>query len=57
MSKGFGKVSPPPTWGTLKKFKRSVLEEFEALDDPKVKRQPQHLLIDLVTRSDIGHNM
>ena len=27
----------------------SVLEEFEALDDPRVKRQPQHLLIDIIT--------
>ena len=49
MSKGFGTVSEPKINPTLKKFKRSVLEKFDALDDPRVKRQPRHLLIDIVT--------
>ena len=49
MSKGFGApISSPPS-ATIKKLKRSVIKEFEALDDPRVKREPKHLLVDIVT--------
>ncbi|NER40130.1 MAG: ISAs1 family transposase [Oscillatoria sp. SIO1A7] len=49
MSKGFAPLAQPALSPTLKKLKRSVIEEFEALDDPRVKREPQHKLIDIVT--------
>lgn len=48
MSKGFAKVvkqSPPKI---IKKLKRSILQEFERLKEPRSKREPKHLLIDLV---------
>ncbi len=34
---------------SIKKLKRSVIKEFERLEDPRVKREPKHLLSDLVT--------
>ena len=48
MSKGFAEVvkSNPPQ--IIKKLKRSVLQEFERLEDPRIKREPKHLLIDIV---------
>jgi hypothetical protein len=48
MSKGFAKLvkqSPPKI---IKKLKRSVIEEFGRLEEPRTKREPKHLLIDLV---------
>lgn len=48
MSKGFAKVvkqSPPKI---IKKLKRSILQEFERLEEPRSKREPKHLLIDIV---------
>ncbi len=50
MSKGFGppslplsKSSPTPT------LKHTMLDEIKNLDDPRTKRNPLHLLIDIVT--------
>ena len=48
MSKGFAKVVKPNPPQIIKKLKRSVLEEFERLEDPRIKREPKHLLIDIV---------
>jgi predicted transposase YbfD/YdcC len=48
MATGFGLPplsSPSPT---AKKLKQSVMKLFEALDDPRVKRKPEHLLVDIV---------
>ncbi len=48
MSKGFAEVVKPNPPQIIKKLKRSVLQEFERLEDPRIKREPKHLLIDLV---------
>ena len=48
MTTGFGVPpisSPSPT---AKKLKQTLSQQFEALDDPRVKRKPEHLLVDLV---------
>jgi hypothetical protein len=49
MSKGFGPLPPSPLSRSIKKLKWSVIKEFERLEDPRVKREPKHLLIDIVT--------
>jgi predicted transposase YbfD/YdcC len=49
MSKGFGASTSSPPSATIKKLKRSLIREFEALEDPRVKREPKHLLLDIVT--------
>ena len=49
MSKGFGPLPLSPLSPRIKKLKRSVIKEFERLEDPRVKREPKHLLIDIVT--------
>jgi hypothetical protein len=49
MSKGFGPPPPSPLSRSIKKLKWSVIKEFERLEDPRVKREPKHLLIDIVT--------
>ncbi len=48
MSKGFAEVVKPNPPQIIKKLKRSVLQEFERLEDPRIKREPKHLLIDIV---------
>ena len=47
MSTGFTPPSSAPST-TAKKLKQSLIKPFEALDDPRVKRQPEHLLVDIV---------
>ena len=49
MSQGFGSVVKPSPSPTLKRLKGIILEEFKGLDDPRVKRESLHLLIDIVT--------
>ena len=49
MSKGFGASPTPPISSSSKKLKRTVIDEFKGLDDPRVKREPKHLLVDIVT--------
>ena len=51
MSKGFGTPTSSPPSATIKKLKRSVVKQFEALDDPRVKREPKHLLVDILAIS------
>ena len=48
MATGFGvpPVSAPSP--TAKKLKQSLIKQFEALNDPRVKRKPEHLLVDIV---------
>lgn len=48
MATGFGTPpgSPPPP--TAKKLKQSLSKQFQALSDPRRKRKPDHLLLDLV---------
>jgi predicted transposase YbfD/YdcC len=48
MSKGFGTPASVPPRATINKLKRSLHEQFESLEDPRV-RQPEHLLLDIVT--------
>lgn len=47
MSKGFGTPASVPPSATIKKLKRSLIKQFESLEDPRV-RQPEHLLLDIV---------
>lgn len=48
MSQGFASSSaaPPPT--RIKSLKSTILDEIKTIDDPRTKRQPDHLLVDLV---------
>jgi predicted transposase YbfD/YdcC len=48
MSKGFSCSAPSAPSATAKKLKQSLIERFEALEDPRVKRQPEHWLVDIV---------
>ena len=48
MSKGFGTSTSSPPSPTAKKLKRIIIKQFEALEDPRVKRKPDHLLIDII---------
>jgi len=48
MAKGFGCSAPSAPSATAKKLKQGLLQRFEALEDPRVKRQPEHLLTDIV---------
>ena len=45
----FAPRSLSPLSPSIKKLKRSVIKEFERLEDPRVKREPKHLLSDIVT--------
>ncbi|WP_293094203.1 ISAs1 family transposase [Moorena sp. SIO3I6] len=49
MSTGFGAPSISPPSVTLKKLRLRVLKEFERLDEPRVKRQPQQKLVEIIT--------
>ena len=48
MSKGFA-ASPPSVCSTQSQsFKSTILDEIKSLDDPRKKRKPDHLLVDIV---------
>ncbi|NEQ08579.1 MAG: ISAs1 family transposase [Moorea sp. SIO1G6] len=49
MSIDFSAPTPSPLSTQMKQLKHSVINQFEALDDPRVKREPKHKLVDLVT--------
>ncbi len=49
MTKGFAPVPPPTVSTSVKRFKRTILDELNGLDDPRNKREPKHLLSDIVT--------
>ncbi len=49
MAKGFAPVPPTTVSASVKRFKRTILDELKGLDDPRNKREPNHLLSDLVT--------
>jgi hypothetical protein len=48
MTTGFAQSSAPNHSPTTQKLKQSLSEHFKALDDPRIKRKPDHLLIDIV---------
>jgi hypothetical protein len=48
MATGFAAPPAPAPSPTDKKLKQSLSEHFQALDDPRVKRKPAHLLVDIV---------
>jgi predicted transposase YbfD/YdcC len=48
MATGFAPSFAPTPSPTTQKLKRSLSENFKALDDPRIKRKPDHLLIDIV---------
>ncbi len=48
MSKGFAASSVSPPSPTAQKFKQTLQQQHKALEDQRVKRQPKHLLIDIV---------
>ncbi len=49
MAKGFAPIPPPNVSTSFKRFKRTILDELKGLDDPRNKREPKHLLSDIVT--------
>ncbi len=49
MTKGFAPVPPPTVSASVKTLKRTILDELKGLDDPRTKRKPNHLLIDIVS--------
>lgn len=48
MTTGFAPSLAPAPSPTTQKLKQSLSEHFKALDDPRIKRKPDHLLIDIV---------
>ena len=48
MATGFGTPPVSTPSPTLKKLKQSLSQQFQALSDPRVKRKPEHLLLDIV---------
>ena len=48
MSTGFGAPTSSPPSATAKKLKRSIIQQFEDWEDPRVKRKPEHWLVDIV---------
>ena len=48
MSKGFAEMVKPKPHSITKKLKLNVLQEFGRLEEPRTKREPKHLLIDIV---------
>ncbi len=48
MSKGFAASPVSPPSPTAKKLKQTLHQQLAALEDPREKRQPKHLLIDIV---------
>ena len=48
MSQGFASPSAPPRSTRVKSLKPTFLEQIKAIDDPRTKRKPDHLLVDIV---------
>ena len=48
MSKGFASAPAPPRPTDVKSFKPMLLNEIKTLDDPRNKRKPDHLLVDII---------
>ena len=48
MSKGFASAPAPPRPTYVKSFKPTLLDEIKTLDDPRTKRKPDHLLVDII---------
>jgi predicted transposase YbfD/YdcC len=48
MANGFGAIPVKTPSPTAHKLKQTFQQQLEALEDPRVKRKPQHLLIDIV---------
>ena len=48
MATGFGASVSSPLSASVRHLKQSLKQQFEALEDPRVKRQPEHLLLDIV---------
>jgi len=49
MAKGFAPSSTPSSAPGLKRVSSQLLDEIKHIDDPRTKRKPDHLLIDIVT--------
>ena len=48
MATGFGASVSGPQSASVTQLKQSLKQQFEGLEDPRVKRQPEHLLLDIV---------
>ena len=48
MSKGFASASAPARPTQVKSFKPTLLDEIKTLDDPRTRRKPDHLLVDII---------
>ena len=49
MPQGFGQPSSPSSLSPAKVIKASMLDEIKRMEDPRTKRKPLHLLVDIVT--------
>jgi len=49
MAKGFAASSTPSSAPGMKRVSRKLLDEIKHIDDPRTKREPKHLLLDVVT--------
>ena len=49
MAKGFAPPSTPSSAPPMKRFSSTLLDEIRNIDDPRTKREPEHLLLDIVT--------
>ena len=48
MSKGFASAPAPARPTRVKSLKPTLLDEIKTLDDPRTKRKPDHLLVDII---------
>ena len=48
MAPGFASPSAPVHPTRVKSFKSTILDEIKVIDDPRTKRKPDHLLVDIV---------
>jgi hypothetical protein len=48
MATGFAALPPSSPSSTAKKLKQILREQFKALEDPRVKRKPEHSLVNIV---------
>ena len=49
MAQGFAPSSTPSSAPGMKRFSSKLLDEIRHINDPRTQREPEHLLIDIVT--------
>ncbi|MGK7890736.1 MAG: hypothetical protein AB4042_15500 [Leptolyngbyaceae cyanobacterium] len=49
MANGFGRAQVSVRPSIARTLKSTLLDEMKGLDDPRIRRKPEHLLVDIVT--------